>query len=552
MAEPGSTELDLLFSTPRSGSSRDISRQPTRTKGSSLPLQSRNARNARPSQEESVHHAIEQVHAIMDLYSLTQISSDMITTTLDGVIQTVFREKTHMTSRKNKEDSSILDELEGLVWRLGELNIPLDSIMALKAMLSMQRHKYETETLESKRAYIDRAAKLLLYYCQGGRQEVDQRIPRSFRWPREDTRGVLQFAKSNQVGMTPHLWDLFQHLRIHDPEEKFVREVTSDTLHILADSEETWIAQSHAILIGLEDRYRVTNNTLYLARDDELELALSTASTLGHAQQATWLFRRLYNKHRSPSDRKQLWCRLMTAYAQSHSEGSLSYMERLVRSQEEMHHRDIFNIVLKRISKERTPGTGLRAENFFNEMLLLSSKPNKAASLHPNMESLSYCTTAYLDEKPRVLENVVNADALVRRFFSTYNVTKYHHDGDSIPNGRVFERLLEAYASCAPKDPKAIQAAEDLFRFFLLQHRDGNTTERPCAKHLDYMLQLLSQQPNKRNAETSLEFFRILEKLAKADGLDTTNTCTNNNLNMLMESLSKSGQKDLVNAMEGR
>ena len=558
MAKAGNDLEDLLLlsttslsssSPPRSRSSRSAMRS------SDQPSRGSPQRHHPQAPEKSVYHAIEQVHAIMDIYTVSNhaISSDMITSTLGGVIQTVYREKTHITVRgsfgnndnnnNNNNNNTILHELEGLVWRLGELNIPLDSIMALKAMLSMQRHKYGAESLESKRAYIDRAAKLLLFYCQGGsnrqrdqllvekedlldKQRQGDRISSSptmssFLWPREDVREVLDFAKANKAGMTPHLWDLFQHLSAHDPLEAFVRDVTSDTLYILNHSGEEWSDQSERILMDLEDRYRITNNTLFSARPDELDLSLTTAATLGRAQHATWLFRKLHKgKQLSPLDRKKLWYRLLTAYSQSNSVGSVSYMERLVLSQEETQCTEIFNIVLQAIAMKRTPGSGLRAEKFLNQTLALSLE----ATPYHNMESLRFCVKAYLDEEPRVLENVVNADALVRRLVSSTNesgpgIALYHPDDSGDTDGGVFERLLEAYVSLAPTQPKVIlKHAESLVRFFLLHHRDGKISEKPSARHLDYILTILKQIPSKRNNEKRRELVSIFEKITTTKG----------------------------------
>ena len=559
MAKAGNDLEDLLLMSTTPSSASNIGSASMRSSSMRRPPRQQQQQSPRGSpqrhqpraQEESVYHAIEQVHAIMDIYTVSNnaISSDMITSTLDGVIQTVFREKTHITVRGNfaNNNNTILHELEGLVWRLGELNIPLDSIMALKAMLSMQRHKYGAESLESKRAYIDRAAKLLLFYCQGGNSNSQQQQQQqlldhddlldhrrqedwvsssptslSFLWPREDVREVLDFAKSNKAGMTPHLWDLFQHLSAHDPLETFVRDVTSDTLYILNHSGKEWSDQSERILMNLEDRYRATNNTLFSARSDELDLSLSTAATLGRAQHATWLFRKLYNgEQMSPAARKKLWYRLLTAYSQSHSVGSVTYMERLVLSQKETQHAEIFNLVLQAISNEETPGSGLRAEKFLNQTLALSCE----ATPYHSMESLRFCVQAYLSEEPRVLENVVNADALVRRFVSSTNKngtgSALYHQGSKTGDTErgAFERLLEAYVSLAPTQPKAIiKHAESLVRFFLLHHRNGKISEVPSASHLDYILIILKQIPNKRNNETRKELESIFEKIARTKG----------------------------------
>lgn len=532
--------------------------------------------NVQQKREESVYYAIEQVHAIMDIYTLTKsVSPDIITTTLDGVIQKVFREKTHVTETTtttttsnttggaDHDDNRILYELEGLVGRLGELNIPLDSIMSLKAMLSMQRTKYESQSPGSKWAYVDRAAKLLLLYYQGGACQGSDSNKSTFQGPREDTREVLRFAKSNQVGMTPHLWDLFEHLRNTDPEDIFVKEITNDIVRILSSSDQTWKEQCLS-LHGKADKKAVCETSsssinttmLQCAEEEHLEhaAAFSKAAALGRAQEATRLFRSLYKEATSPDQQKELWCQLLMAYANSNHNGSVAYMERLLLTQNETRYIETFNICFQSMSKLKTPGKGLRAEMLLNQMLRLDQTVNNnnspAAGLTPDMESLNYCVTAFLDEKPRVLYDVVNADNLARWLCLTYNATKY--DLDSSKDNKdlgVFEKLLKAYAFHAflQQDVSAvIKAAEQLFRFFLLQHRAGRVTEHPSYQHLVYMLQILNQKPHKSHV-TSLEFFRLFEAFGIAE---SQAAARNEALAIVVDTLTQSGQTDLASTLK--
>lgn len=480
------------------------------------------------AEKESVQHAMDQVHAILDLYELTpSMSSDIVTSTLDGLIGKVFQDRTHTVG-----EGQVLVDLEALVWRCGELQIPLGTIMSLKMLTTMQKQAYETDqTEDSSLHFVERASKLLLMYCQG---VLEESKPGSFRWPNEDIRGIFRVALSNKAAMTPSLWNLYRHIQNHHPDEDTAQEVQTTTLHVLSASGPIWLERQFQILVDLEETYRTTNKTIYNVDTDTLNVALQSASRHGDPQQATWLFRRLYTEHQPPADsqKKELWYLLMQAYSHSNQTGSIPYMERLIDSQPETQHTDLYNLVLKARVQQRTPGSGLYAEDFLRKMEELARRLDQPASVYPNMETAYLAVSAYLEEEPPLFQKIVEADALLRRLCAMYDLNDDHHKGPV----SVFEKVLNAYATLPsqPKERKVVDAAESLLQFFLLQHRDGKIQEVPSVNHLGYILTVLNRTPNKYTAERSVEFFRLFEKL----GSNTTLSI----LETLLDTLAKSGQ----------
>ena len=222
-------------------------------------------------------------------------------------------------------------------------------------------------------------------------------------------------------------------------------------------------------------------------------------------------------------------------------------MERLVLSLKEIHHADIFDLVLQGIAETKAPGAGIRAETFLNQSLYHSIQAKEATTLaFPSMMSLTFCVRAYLEEAPCVLENVVNADALVRRLVvstrrnstndSSIPLWHPHSDDNDINGGKVFERLLEAYSSlfALAQQSQKVEIedhVEGLVRFFLKCHREGLIPdEQPSAKHLQYILPILATNTHpttatttttasssgQRNHATYREFVRVVEKVATA------------------------------------
>lgn len=484
------------------------------------------------TKEESIQHAMAQVAAILDLYELTpSISSDIATSTLDGLIGKAFQDRAHTLG-----NGQVLEDLESLVWRCGRLQIPLGTIMSLKMLLTMQRQYYESipdKTDDNKIHFVERSSKLLLVYCQ------DSSRPGSFRWPNEDIRGVFRNAVSNHLEMTPNLWDLYRLIQNHHPEEDTAKDCQTQTLQVLAASGSVWNDRQFQILLDLQDQYETTNNTVYQVDSETLSLALQSSSRRGDVVQSTWLFRQLYKPQLTLLQKKQLWYLLIQAYAESNEPGSIPYMELLIETQSEAQHTDIYNLVLKALARQRTPGSGMHAEDFLRKMEALVGSVHKTDTMHPTMETAFHVVAAYLDEVPQLFQNVADTDALFRRLCSMYDLNK--GDPNQLASLPVFEKILKAYATLSPqpKESRVTKAAESFFQFFLVQHRDGGIQEAPTASHLMYILKALNRNPNTDTAERSLEFFRLFEKLGFTKAETSFDV-----IDPLVDTLEKSGQEE--------
>jgi hypothetical protein len=471
--------------------------------------------------------AIQQVHGIMDLYELNPatMTLDIVVTALDGLIQKLFRDQSHL-----QLGSSVLEQLVSLAERSGELRIPLGSIMSLKIILTMQKQVLESQPGNSRVQYVEKAARLLLQYCQGSGTRR-----RSFLWPNEDLRSIFRFARDHSVGMTAKLWELLECVLQNHPDEMHTKVFQSVCFEVLAASEAGWSKRQYTLLLDLERRYQATNNTAFLVGDHELRLALSNAAKSGDAQQATWLFRKIYPRIVTVDRKKQLWCALMEAYAHSNETGSVEYMEQLVTSQEEAQHRDVYNIVLKARAKQGTPGSGLRAEEFLiqQERMSFEGRTKKRASFQPDMEIVFHVASAYLHESPCTYQNVADAESVVRGLLSTYNVSLYsssHTRGEK--QWPIFQCLLNAYTCLAAVDRRAVAASVDLCRFFLMLYQDGKICERPGAQHLRSVLVSLNHQPTQHNAEASVQLVRLFDNLERS-------SVTSENIELLLDTLAK-------------
>jgi len=145
-------------------------------------------------------------------------------------------------------------------------------------------------------------------------------------------------------------------------------------------------------------------------------------------------------------------------------------------------------------------------------MMHASSTDSSSSSIEPNFESLYYVALTYLKEEPTSFQNILDADMMVRRVLAGHNMTR---SGGSSSNNNspwpIMERILQAYASV--DHDKAMQAAVDFFRFFLVHHSKGQITERPTAKHLSYLFAMLERKPSKKSTKTKVELGKLVDGL---------------------------------------
>ena len=478
----------------------------------------------------SAEHAINQVHALMDLYdSSNAISNVIVATALEGVVQKVFQDKDHL-----KGCDSVFDQLQALIFRgIESQAIPRWEANAIfSTVWRMMRQRY----VYNPREHVQKASKFLAEGLSLLSQESHLRdLSNDFAGE------IFEIAKSNHMNMTIDLWNVYLALYEACSDEKLLRTVQSNAIQLLSTSPITeWKEYQYSLLNNLQRQFQATNNTIYFPSDMELQSTLSVASKAGDAQQATWIFRRLYHGRRAPSEKHQLWYLLLQAYARSNQDGAVTYMERLLLSNPEMHHREFFNLLLQARSRRKDPGSGLQAEAFLKQVELLDTSID--------IETLYHCVVAHVDEEPRTLQNALAAEHLVRRMVAKYNMTS-HWDNDSQVEWPLFKRILQAYATLPMFEPsqdhKTIsEVAENFLRFFLIQHRDGIVSEKPDATHLNYMLQILNRgadASSKKNAETSVEFFRLFESLSQNGKIESRPTTVENS-HCLLDTLAKTKQ----------
>ena len=154
---------------------------------------------------------------------------------------------------------------------------------------------------------------------------------------------------------------------------------------------------------------------------------------------------------------------------------------------------EMIRMLLLKCSMSRAPGAGGRAErNFYR----LTNKSNGTKTWRSDAGCVYHVADAYLQEHTFSLKHLQKADRFVRKCvrevgLRANNASTTNTYGDS---WRVFDRLFEAYTSPtfnATDSVKALHQADALYRFFLVQHREGRvTSEEPDHVHLERILQL--------------------------------------------------------------
>ena len=173
-------------------------------------------------------------------------------------------------------------------------------------------------------------------------------------------------------------------------------------------------------------------------------------------------------------------------------------------------------MLLSKCAMTKAPGSGRRAERLFFRML---HKINET-HWHPDAECVNFVIKAHLQEDTS-LSHVYRADRFVRQCVKQFGLQKpsqpnTDNNGANPRPSRIFERLLEAYGTVSENDQvKAVQLADELFRFFLFQYRDGRVaTEVPDERHLQLLVRLWKRNKSLR-PETIAEYHQLINDLHK-------------------------------------
>ena len=452
--------------------------------------------------------AIQQVAAIMDLYNMTNpgVSELIVSKALEGLVQRVYRDET--------VDEALLTEIEDLFWRLDDMPAVLPTYLSVETLWMMQQRYCQQSKFCGK--HIGRSVHLLMNWSMWANQQTPSSIPKP---PDEFIYDTFSLAKESNVSMSFRMWDLYRYLHVNVA-ETISRDFYSLVLYVLAKSPGSWKARQCYVLQDLERRYQSSGDVSMTPSNAELETALGESSRYGRASDATWIFRML--RARQSKSQTQAHLKLwFQALRRSSEAGSAVYLEQLLVSSFEadettddynlyllMRHRIYYNMALQKWSTMKTPGAGMRAQALFHRMVT-KYKTSGDENLRPNEESVHHVVMAFVREENASLQNLLDAHRFLRQSLQTLGSLR---DRTTTRHWRTFDNLLASYTKY-PDDRRAVEAADQLFRFFLLQHRDGVVSEEPDPFHLSHTLKAWYKSPKKEGAIKSLEFFRLLDSL---------------------------------------
>jgi hypothetical protein len=259
---------------------------------------------------------------------------------------------------------------------------------------------------------------------------------------------------------------------------------------------------------------------------------------------------------------------LFEAMLHSNDPGSLMFMERFIWKQK--YNNDNawgvpFNevtckMLLSKYAKTASIGTissslGGRAERWLHR----AYQKLYSTGWHPDVECAKYVVHAYLPLTNRInnsallLSRVRKADHFVRHFVRQFRlqqvvstiIVSHRHPQET--SYHIIERLLDAYndvvvlssslraddAETSRVDTKLIaQQADELFRFFMIQYRDGRIhAEDPSERHLQQLVRLWYNCCRYNETTTEMiqflpkihEYRHIIRKMNQPTGVQSTN-----------------------------
>jgi hypothetical protein len=503
--------------------------------------------------------------------TLIHMSPDLALTTLQGVVvQSVDimnqqkKEKLEScnSDRDNDSDSDIdnniiMEQLHALVWRLTDdlCLVPsrrvLETLCGIRQMTwissqPQQPTKFNDNDCRQKQNNLQTVSRIARLLLLADRYEFERTTRAGGTCKKQFGLSVssdctfliqlLEFTVHHYVPMSFEVWELYCTAHNRQQHNKYPappRQMYSYMLTTLAHSPLEWKVRQTRVVqdmthssLRTQQQCRSCENydCKYKPTANELFGALDTAAQNGRVQDAAWLLRQLMPMKRNgvdmDMDSESIRTRFFQALFRSTEPGALRYMEKLfsLSNGSGWQSVDRGKLLLQKFSLEKTPGAGKRAQACFQHM------ENGLDDWQPDGETILCVVVAYLQENNMTLSNVMDADSFVRRCVGEYG--RQHDDRKATGANTntqpypwpVFDRLLEAYASCgAATDAEALLAADTLFRFFLVQHREGNVAEEPHNGHLKSILSKWKHHPNATGAQKSLEYVRIVQGLGRVD-----------------------------------
>eukprot|EP00977_Amphora_coffeiformis_P003652 scaffold710_cov171-Amphora_coffeaeformis.AAC.21 len=480
---------------------------------------------------ESWRRAIQHANAILDLYNDTQrgLSEDLVMSTLENVVQ-------HSTDKPHEVTGALLEDVECLVWRLRDFDL-IPSLRVLEAVWAMQLF-HRNNRAEKASKQVGRQVNLLSHWREWSSiKRVGYR--RGLQPPRESYLvDLLRYAADENVSMSFTLWELYQSVS-QDPKTPCGRIIYSYVLKILAQSPSSWSVRQRRVCNEMITRSKLIDPLW--PSPDEVRIALEAAAAAGRAQDAAWLLRTL-KMCPDHSDELEHECRTLFLKALFYTDepGSLMYMEELFLSEKwENDTSDHWKLLLQKYTQSNEVGVGARAEGVFQAME--NRHRDKCSDWMPDLQSLYHVVQAYLNEPQRSLLHVLDATRLVKRCVTSYDL--YRADNESPI--RIFDTLLAAYDDYARTDTRAVKAADELFRFFMVQHRNGRVRdEEPDRFILGHILRHWNRQFKKdllqKGAHKSLEYFRLFRTLFDKNIISSPPDLFN--VRQLLGTLARSGE----------
>lgn len=463
----------------------------------------------RPKPSSSFARAVEQVQALFDLASSREdevsVSSDVVLTALDGLVSRALRNIQTATGDDVVVDlDRQLKAVEGLLGRVFELNAS-PSLRTIESFWMMHQYRWQLETnYDHKRAsqHVEKIVNLLQNWtkwaAESGTMLSGHPPPTIFLLK------VLQTASQHRVQMSTGLWDLYSSTLVQASNSRQQRDVHRHVLDLLSISGEGWkIHQCHVLQKLLRVSEDISDNSTNITTDD-LSRALRASSKAGRTTDAAWLARMLIREQPYPnlSTLQTIHLLFLESLLYSNETGSLLYMERLLLTSKNVNNAltiplncETFKLLLRKCCLAST-GSGRHAERIFFRTLRAL---NETAAWQPDAECVYYVVAAYL--RNLSLSNIRTADLFVRQCVKQLRLLPSQLNATPVDNKRrtsawrIFDRLLEAYGASASfntsDESKAIQRADELFRFFLVQYRMGHIlTEEPNEHHLEHMVGL--------------------------------------------------------------
>lgn len=460
-----------------------------------------------------LERATEQVHALFDLCIASDsayVSNDVALNALEGLVSRTLKDLEHDNDSSSRWPTDIhLELLETLTQRVDEVN-ETPSLRTVESLWMIHQYSWDRKLHLAQQVAVTKAA------SEHVRRTV-QLLHSWLRWSEQpDTLlsghapptlfllKAMQTATQHRVNMSEPLWSLYSDIFQQNSNNETIRtcrELHTYLLEILAYSGSKWdtrqcqVLQNMLVASRLDDFFED-----YQPSVSELLRALEESSNQGRVPDAAWLSRTILNTVELNSTLlENVRLRFLNSLLNCKESGSLLYMEQPLMDWTKDERIPVtmkmVRKLLQKCSASRAPGAGARAERNFYRML----HSNLTDAWQPDAECVYYVELAYLQEHTFSLAHVRKADKFVRKCVRTYGL---HHNATHTgpvqfctnAEGRVFERLLEGYGSSTFNETerrRALSRADELFRFFLVQYRDGRVTaEEPDHRHLERIVRL--------------------------------------------------------------